>query len=69
MPEGDLASIRLTLLEFVQDLNTRVSIFLREGIQTAQGKFVLSTSGPVPTGEVGHERVSFKFRAKYAWWK
>ncbi|KAF2354291.1 Organic solute carrier protein 1 [Trinorchestia longiramus] len=48
MPEGDLAEIRRLLLEFVQDMQTRVSIFLREGIQTAEGRFVLPVEGPVP---------------------
>uniref|UniRef100_A0A6A7FWT2 Protein OSCP1 n=1 Tax=Hirondellea gigas TaxID=1518452 RepID=A0A6A7FWT2_9CRUS len=50
MPEGELAEVRRLLLEFVQDIQTRVSIFLREGIQTSQGRFVLHIGGPVPAG-------------------
>ncbi|KAA0189974.1 hypothetical protein HAZT_HAZT011761 [Hyalella azteca] len=52
--QGDLAEIRRLLLEFVQDLNTRVSIFLREGIQTAEGRFVLPVAGPVPPSKIPH---------------
>lgn len=51
MPEGELAEVRYLLLEFVQDLQTRVSVFLREGIQNSQGRFVLPISGPVPHGQ------------------
>lgn len=36
-----LQVIRYNILNFLKDIHTRVSIFLREGIQVADGKFVI----------------------------
>ncbi|EDO33556.1 predicted protein [Nematostella vectensis] len=45
---GQFQIIRQTLLTFFQDMHIRVSIFLKDKVQTANGKFVLPTDGPVP---------------------
>ncbi|CAF3139670.1 unnamed protein product [Rotaria socialis] len=42
--------IRDTILFFFQDVHIRVSIFLRENLQTQQGQFIMKTNGIVPTG-------------------
>ncbi|KAG7219389.1 hypothetical protein INR49_002821 [Caranx melampygus] len=48
--EGELQLLRQTLLIFFQDMHIRVSLFLKNQIQNPNGRFVLSTSGPVPRG-------------------
>ncbi|XP_057211083.1 protein OSCP1a [Triplophysa rosa] len=50
LSDGEFQLIRHTLLVLFQDMQTRVSIFLQEKIQNPNGRFVLSTSGPVPYG-------------------
>ncbi|CAL4058704.1 unnamed protein product, partial [Meganyctiphanes norvegica] len=50
MSLGELADVRRALLGFVQDLHIRVSVFLKEKVQTPTGRFVLNTEGPVPYG-------------------
>lgn len=42
--------IRDTILFFFQDVHIRVSIFLRENLQTQQGQFIMKTNGIVPSG-------------------
>uniref|UniRef100_A0A3Q2NN44 Organic solute carrier partner 1a n=1 Tax=Fundulus heteroclitus TaxID=8078 RepID=A0A3Q2NN44_FUNHE len=48
--EGELQLLRQTLLIFFQDMHIRVSLFLKNQIQNPSGRFVLTTSGPVPSG-------------------
>ncbi|XP_026206051.1 protein OSCP1a [Anabas testudineus] len=50
LSEGEFQLLRQTLLIFFQDLHVRVSLFLRDKIQNPNGRFALSTSGPVPHG-------------------
>ncbi|XP_042566656.1 protein OSCP1a [Clupea harengus] len=50
LTDGEFQLIRQTLLIFFQDVHVRVSLFLREKLQSPNGRFVLSTSGPVPQG-------------------
>uniref|UniRef100_A0A3B4DBB4 Organic solute carrier partner 1a n=1 Tax=Pygocentrus nattereri TaxID=42514 RepID=A0A3B4DBB4_PYGNA len=50
LSDGELQLMRQTLLALFQDFHIRVSIFLKEKIQNPDGRFVLSTSGPVPHG-------------------
>ncbi|XP_056336230.1 protein OSCP1a [Danio aesculapii] len=50
LSDGELQLIRHTLLLLFQDMQIRVSIFLKEKIQNPNGHFVLQTSGPVPYG-------------------
>ncbi|KAM4725017.1 protein OSCP1a isoform 2-T2 [Anableps anableps] len=50
LSEGEFQLLRQTLLVFLQDLHTRVSVFLKSQIQNPSGRFVLTTSGPVPFG-------------------
>lgn len=45
---GQFQIIRQTLLSFFQDMHIRVSIFLKDKVQSANGKFVLTTDGVVP---------------------
>ncbi|XP_036371917.1 protein OSCP1a isoform X2 [Megalops cyprinoides] len=47
---GEFHLIRQTLLLFFQDLHIRVSIFLKDKVQSSSGRFVLPTGGPVPHG-------------------
>ncbi|CAF3780596.1 unnamed protein product [Adineta steineri] len=42
--------IRDTVLLFFQDVHIRVSVFLRENLQTQQGQFIIKTNGVVPNG-------------------
>ncbi|UJR32153.1 hypothetical protein I4U23_019620 [Adineta vaga] len=42
--------IRDTTLFFFQDIHIRVSVFLREDLQTQEGQFIMKTNGIVPTG-------------------
>ncbi len=44
---AQLQHIRYTLLAFLQDIKTRVSIFLRDGTQENDGKFVIKPVGVV----------------------
>ncbi|KAF4100749.1 protein OSCP1a [Onychostoma macrolepis] len=50
LSDGEFQLIRHTLLVLFQDMQIRVSIFLKENIQNPNGHFVLQTSGPVPYG-------------------
>ncbi|XP_029299303.1 protein OSCP1a isoform X2 [Cottoperca gobio] len=50
LPEGEFQLLRQTLLIFFQDMHVRVSLFLKNQIQNPNGRFALSTSGPVPHG-------------------
>ncbi|KAL1777143.1 OSCP1 isoform X1 [Sigmodon hispidus] len=47
---GEFQLIRQTLLIFFQDLHIRVSTFLKDKVQNANGRFVLPVCGPVPWG-------------------
>lgn len=47
---GEYQLIRLTLLNFFQDMHIRVSIFLKDKVQNSNGRFVLPLSGPLPHG-------------------
>ncbi|XP_045195678.1 protein OSCP1-like isoform X1 [Mercenaria mercenaria] len=50
MTSGGFHLIRQTLLNFFQDMHIRVSIFLKDKVQTSNGRFVLPVGGPVPWG-------------------
>ncbi|XP_063243141.1 protein OSCP1 isoform X2 [Bacillus rossius redtenbacheri] len=50
MALGELQTIRYHLLNFLQDVGTRVSVFLRQGSQNQNGSFVIPVGGPVPPG-------------------
>ncbi|XP_060600317.1 protein OSCP1-like isoform X1 [Ruditapes philippinarum] len=50
MTSGGFHLIRQTLLNFFQDMHIRVSIFLKDKVQTSAGRFVLPTGGPLPWG-------------------
>ncbi|MEQ2278134.1 Protein oscp1, partial [Xenotaenia resolanae] len=50
LSEGQFQLLRQTLLIFFQDMHIRVSLFLKNQIQNPSGRFVLTTSGPVPYG-------------------
>ncbi|XP_073338902.1 protein OSCP1a [Pagrus major] len=50
LSEGEFQLLRQTLLIFFQDMNVRVSLFLKNQVQKPNGRFALSTSGPVPHG-------------------
>ncbi|XP_043854667.1 protein OSCP1 isoform X2 [Dromiciops gliroides] len=50
LPAGEFQLIRQTLLIFFRDIHIRVSIFLKDKVQNANGRFVLPISGPVPWG-------------------
>lgn len=47
---GEFQLIRQTLLSFFQDMHIRVSIFLKDGVQLPNGRFVLTKEGQVPWG-------------------
>nr|XP_019961968.1 PREDICTED: protein OSCP1-like isoform X2 [Paralichthys olivaceus] len=50
LSEGEFQLLRQTLLIFFQDMHVRVSLFLKNKVQNPNGRFALSTSGPVPHG-------------------
>uniref|UniRef100_A0A8C1YGY2 Organic solute carrier partner 1a n=1 Tax=Cyprinus carpio TaxID=7962 RepID=A0A8C1YGY2_CYPCA len=50
LSDGEFQLLRHTLLVLFQDMQIRVSIFLKEKIQNPNGHFLLQTSGPVPCG-------------------
>ncbi|KAM7384582.1 hypothetical protein PAMA_011780 [Pampus argenteus] len=50
LSEGEFQLLRQTLLIFFQDMHVRVSIFLKNQVQKPNGRFAMSTSGPVPPG-------------------
>ncbi|KAM9340498.1 protein OSCP1a [Symphorus nematophorus] len=50
LSEGEFQLLRQTLLIFFQDMHVRVSLFLKNQVQNPNGRFALSTSGPVPHG-------------------
>ncbi|XP_038580531.1 protein OSCP1a isoform X1 [Micropterus salmoides] len=50
LSEGEFQLLRQTLLIFLQDMHVRVSLFLKNLVQKPNGRFALSTSGPVPHG-------------------
>ncbi|KAM6958800.1 protein OSCP1a, partial [Aplochiton taeniatus] len=52
LSEGEFQLLRQTLLTFFQDMHIRVSLFLKDKIQNPNGRFALTTSGPVPHGTI-----------------
>ncbi|GAA6095467.1 protein OSCP1a isoform X1 [Tachysurus ichikawai] len=50
LSDGEFQLMRQTLLAFFQDVHIRVSIYMKENLQNADGSFVMPTSGPVPHG-------------------
>lgn len=42
--------LRSTLLSVFQDIHKRVSIFLKNGSQNSNGRFIIPTGGPIPNG-------------------
>ncbi|KAK6187781.1 hypothetical protein SNE40_005731 [Patella caerulea] len=50
MSPGECHLMRQTLMHFFQDMHIRVSIFLKDKVQSNNGRFVLPTSGQVPWG-------------------
>ncbi|XP_044028871.1 protein OSCP1a isoform X5 [Siniperca chuatsi] len=50
LSEGEFQLLRQTLLIFFQDMHVRVSLFLKNQVQNPNGRFALTTSGPVPHG-------------------
>ncbi|XP_071356933.1 protein OSCP1a [Trachinotus anak] len=50
LSDGEFQLLRQTLLIFFQDMHVRVSLFLKNQVQNPNGRFALSTSGPVPHG-------------------
>lgn len=48
LSNGEFLLIRQTLLNFFQDMHTRVSIFLNDKVQNDDGRFVLKTGGTLP---------------------
>ncbi|XP_022613103.1 protein OSCP1-like isoform X1 [Seriola dumerili] len=50
LSDGEFQLLRQTLLIFFQDMHVRVSLFLKNQVQNPNGRFALSTSGPVPRG-------------------
>uniref|UniRef100_UPI0037E87DC5 protein OSCP1a n=1 Tax=Semicossyphus pulcher TaxID=241346 RepID=UPI0037E87DC5 len=50
LSEGEFQLLRQTLLIFFQDSHVRVSLFMKNKVQNPNGRFALSTSGPVPHG-------------------
>ncbi|XP_039977933.1 protein OSCP1a [Xiphias gladius] len=50
LSEGEFQLLRQTLLIFFQDMHVRVSLFLTNHVQNPNGRFALSTSGPLPHG-------------------
>ncbi|XP_060948972.1 LOW QUALITY PROTEIN: protein OSCP1a [Limanda limanda] len=50
LSEGEFQLLRQTLLIFFQDMHVRVSLFQKNKSQNPNGRFALSTSGPVPHG-------------------
>lgn len=51
---GEMQTVRYSLLNFLQGHRVRVSVFLRQKVQNADGTFVIPTSGPVPPGNELH---------------
>jgi len=47
---GEFQLIRHTLLSFFQDMHIRVSIFLKDNVQSSNGRFILPKDGQVPWG-------------------
>ncbi|XP_065057182.1 protein OSCP1-like [Rhopilema esculentum] len=45
---GQFQLIRMTILSFFQDMHIRVSIFLKDKVQTPNGRFILPKDGQVP---------------------
>ncbi|XP_055749788.1 protein OSCP1-like [Salvelinus fontinalis] len=50
LSDGEFQLLRQTLLIFLQDMHVRVSLFLKDKVQNPNGRFSLSTTGPVPHG-------------------
>ena len=51
MPSGELQAVRYTVLNYLQGLAVRVSLYLKYGLQDMSGRLVLPRDGPVPPGE------------------
>ncbi|CAL1547918.1 unnamed protein product [Lymnaea stagnalis] len=50
LSHGEFQLIRQTLLNFFQDMHTRVSIFLKDKVQNNNGRFILTPGGVLPFG-------------------
>jgi hypothetical protein len=47
---GEMQTLRNSLLNFLMGHRVRVSVYLRQKLQNADGTFVIPTSGPVALG-------------------
>lgn len=50
MQSGELQVLRNTILNYLQDDTVRVSVLLKDKTQNHDGRFVISTNGPVAAG-------------------
>lgn len=51
MSSGELQSVRYTILNYLQGLAVRVSLYLKYGLQDMNGRLILPRDGPVPPGQ------------------
>ncbi|XP_013087262.2 protein OSCP1-like isoform X1 [Biomphalaria glabrata] len=66
LSHGEFQLIRQTLLNFFQDVHTRVSIFLKDKVQNNHGRFVLKPGGVLPYGtDIPNNIKSFDESGKY----
>ncbi|KAH9489142.1 Protein oscp1 [Bulinus truncatus] len=66
LSHGEFQLIRQTLLNFFQDVHTRVSIFLKDKVQSNNGRFVLKPGGVLPFGTEPPNNIrSFDESGKY----
>ncbi|XP_034245083.1 protein OSCP1, partial [Thrips palmi] len=50
MPSGELQAVRYGVLNYLQGLAVRVSLYLKHGLQDMHGRLLVPKDGPVPPG-------------------
>lgn len=51
MPSGELQAVRYSVLNYLQGLAVRVSLYLKHGLQDMHGRLIVPKDGPVPPGQ------------------
>lgn len=52
MSNGEIMRLRYALLNYLQDLHVKVTIFIKEGLQRYNGSFVSIGKWTIPHGKV-----------------
>lgn len=59
MTDGEIMRLRYAVLNYLQDVHVKVTVFIKEGLQRYNGSFVSSGKWAVPYGKVKNKHLIF----------